>query len=353
MVGATRIELATSRPPDVRATAALSPVNIYYNRHMKEQHKEEPNKKDKKAKETKQPKNFLEKLFGGINLTWTKLIISALVIGVLVGLIMCIPAIENTALTDIGVILYWWILFGVIIIMNSKSNLDSALKCFVFFLISQPVIYLVEVPFKEMGWGLFGYWRQTWMWWTLATFPMGFVGYWIKSQKFYSAIILAPALMLVAREGVSGFTDTLYLLRGFFCAAIVVALLLGTLRSWKLRGLSVAAAIIFGIIFTVIYAPKPEDYIFSLSFDVAKYGITTEKEWKVESDFGERATLEAEPAYDDEGNETGETFYYFKIRGNGYDFGTHSFKFIAPDEERNCTLEIVEKNISNQELICE
>ena len=29
MVGATRIELATSRPPDVRATTALSPELIY------------------------------------------------------------------------------------------------------------------------------------------------------------------------------------------------------------------------------------------------------------------------------------------------------------------------------------
>ena len=30
MVGATRIELATSRPPDVRATAAPSPVILIY-----------------------------------------------------------------------------------------------------------------------------------------------------------------------------------------------------------------------------------------------------------------------------------------------------------------------------------
>ena len=34
MVGATRIELATSRPPDVRATAAPSPENSYINDQM-------------------------------------------------------------------------------------------------------------------------------------------------------------------------------------------------------------------------------------------------------------------------------------------------------------------------------
>ena len=174
---------------------------------MAEQKKEDSDKKEKKTKKFEQPKNILDKLFGGINLTWPKLIIFAIIIGVLVGIIMCIPAIENTPLTDIGAIMYWWVLFGVVIIMNSKSNVDSALKCFIFFLISQPLIYLVEVPFKEMGWGLFGYWRQTWVWWTLATIPMGYIGYWIKKQKIYSAFILAPALVLVALEGASGFTE--------------------------------------------------------------------------------------------------------------------------------------------------
>lgn len=38
--------------------------------------------------------------------------------------------------------------------MNSKDPLDSALKTFVFFLISQPLVYLVQVSFSEMGWGL-------------------------------------------------------------------------------------------------------------------------------------------------------------------------------------------------------
>ena len=104
---------------------------------MTEQKKEDSDKKEKKTKKFEQPKNILDKLFGGINLTWPKLIIFAIVIGVLVGIIMCIPAIENTPLTDIGAIMYWWVLFGVIIITNSKSNVDSALKCFIFFLISQ------------------------------------------------------------------------------------------------------------------------------------------------------------------------------------------------------------------------
>ena len=108
----------------------------------------------------------LKKLFGGINLTWPKLIISAIVAGVLTAVIAMIPELHYTSFNAITVTLEVWILFGIIIIMNSKSNIDSALKCFVFFLISQPLVYLIQVPFSELGWGLFGYYRY-WFIWTL------------------------------------------------------------------------------------------------------------------------------------------------------------------------------------------
>ncbi|KFI71408.1 hypothetical protein BMERY_1652 [Bifidobacterium merycicum] len=75
----------------------------------------------------------LKKLFGGINLTWPKLIISAIVAGILTAVIAMIPELHYTSFNAITVTLEVWILFGIIIIMNSKSNIDSALKCFVFF----------------------------------------------------------------------------------------------------------------------------------------------------------------------------------------------------------------------------
>ena len=320
---------------------------------MTEQKKEDSDKKEKKTKKSEQPKNILDKLFGGINLTWPKLIIFAIVIGVLVGIIMCIPAIENTPLTDIGAIMYWWVLFGVIIIMNSKSNVDSALKCFIFFLISQPLIYLVEVPFKEMGWGLFGYWRQTWAWWTLATIPMGYIGYWIKKQKIYSAFILAPALVLVALEGASGFTEKDSILRSIFCAVILIALLLGALKSWKLRGISVVAAIVVAFAVYFIDAPKPEDYHFSLSYDMDEYGVTTEKEWTVESDLGDHLELRQEPIYDEDGNETEEKMYYLVFQGTGNDFGEHEVTFTSGEEVKHCQLSITKDGRSHtNELNC-
>ena len=75
-------------------------------------------------------------IFGGIKLTWLRIIIAAILIGVYCGVIALIPSTLNTSLRDICISFEVWILFGIVIIMNSESPKDSALKCFVFFLIS-------------------------------------------------------------------------------------------------------------------------------------------------------------------------------------------------------------------------
>ena len=163
-------------------------------------HSSENKKPEIEKTEPAKKQNFLQKLFGDINLTWPKLIISSIVVGVLVGLIMIIPAFKDTSLQQIGVIFYWWWFFAVVIIMNSKSNLDAALKCFVFFLISQPLIYLVQVPFNFQGWGIFNYYKN-WIGWTIATLPMGYIGYWMKRRDIWSGLIVSPAFAWVALEG--------------------------------------------------------------------------------------------------------------------------------------------------------
>lgn len=138
----------------------------------------------------------LKKIFGGIDLTWKKVIISAVVIGASVGLLNSVPFLSDTTITDIATYFDFWILCGIFIIMNSKSNKDSALKCFIFFLISQPLIYLCEVPFNSMGWGLFIYYKY-WFIWTILTIPMGYFGYYIKKDKWYGLVILLPILLLL------------------------------------------------------------------------------------------------------------------------------------------------------------
>ena len=100
---------------------------------------------------------------------------------VLTAIFLIMPVFRNTSFERMGVYLEAWIFFAIIIMANCKTPLESALKTFIFFLISQPLIYLIQVPFSSMGWQLFGYYR-TWFIWTLLTFPMAYIGWYIKKK---------------------------------------------------------------------------------------------------------------------------------------------------------------------------
>ena len=138
----------------------------------------------------------IKKIFGEIDLTWTKLIIFAIIAGVYTAIMALLPVFKDTSFHDITVTFEVWILFGIIIIMNSKSPVDSALKCFIFFLISQPLVYLIQVPFNKLGFGIFIYYKY-WLIWTILTIPMGFIGYYIKKDKWWGILILVPMLLLL------------------------------------------------------------------------------------------------------------------------------------------------------------
>ena len=138
----------------------------------------------------------MKKRFGSINLTWPKLIVWAVLAGVYTAVMAILPAAKDTSFADISISFECWVLFGILIIVNSKTPLDSALKCFVFFLISQPLVYLVQVPFSALGWQLFRYY-PTWFVWTLLTFPMGYVGWYMRKEKWWSLLILVPMLLFV------------------------------------------------------------------------------------------------------------------------------------------------------------
>lgn len=84
--------------------------------------------------------------FGSLPMTWPIVCGFAVIIGIYVGVINQIPILQDTSFQDIAVTLEWWVLFAVLIVSNCKSAREAGLKCLVFFLISQPVIYLVELP---------------------------------------------------------------------------------------------------------------------------------------------------------------------------------------------------------------
>ena len=140
---------------------------------------------------------ILRKVFGGLNLSWLTVIVAAVATGAYTAVMAMLPLVQDTSFQTIAVSFEAWILFGIIIIMNAKSNLDSALKCFVFFLISQPLVYFLQILLGGQGWGLFRYYK-IWFIWTLLCLPMGYIGYFIKKDKWWGYLILLPMIGLTA-----------------------------------------------------------------------------------------------------------------------------------------------------------
>ena len=164
-----------------------------------------------------------------------------------------IPGLKYTSFIAITATLEVWIFIGILIIMNSSSNKDSALKCFVFFLISQPLVYLIEVPFKSMGWGLFGYYKF-WFVWTVLCLPMGFIGYYMKKDKWWGYLILAPMIGMTAYSYYAYlrkffFSSPRYILISLFCACMMILYPLAIFKNKKIRitGFCISALLIIGI----------------------------------------------------------------------------------------------------------
>ena len=204
-------------------------------------------------------RKFHTKLFGGIPMTWPKLIIFAVAAAIYTAAMLILTPAESS-FHDIGVTFECWILFAVFIMLNCKSPLDSALKTFVFFLVSQPLIYLLQVPFYEGGFKIFMYYEY-WFKWTLLTFPMALLGWFIGKRKWYSLLILSPAFVFLVFSGfgflnyrdATSYAFPNHLLSGIFCLAVPVWLTIAIFFDWKKRlagfGVIAAAAIVCLVLF--------------------------------------------------------------------------------------------------------
>lgn len=196
-------------------------------------------------------RSFFTKIFGGLNITWPKLIIFAVLMGVYTALMaMLVP--DGNSFHDIAVTPEWWVLPAILIIVNSKKPLEAAMKTFVFFLVSQPLVYLIQVPFSWMGWGLFSYYRY-WFMITLLTFPGAFLGWYIKKDKWYSGVILSVMTGLLLMFGVRyamGFATSFpsHLISMVYCFSMVSILIFGILKSKIVRIVAAAATIVIAAV---------------------------------------------------------------------------------------------------------
>ena len=215
----------------------------------------------------------LKKIFGGINLNWKKLIIFAIIAGIYTAIMAMLPIAKDTSFSDLAVTFEVWILCGIFIIMNSKSAKDSALKCFTFFLISQPLIYLIQDVINHSH--LFNTYYRYWFMWTIATIPMGFIGYYMKKDKWWGLIILTPILILLGEElgryiSFAMFSFPRHLLTVIFCFATLIIYPLAIFsKKTRIVGVTISSLIIITmIIFNIL---KPPVYSTDILADGEKY----------------------------------------------------------------------------------
>ena len=205
----------------------------------------------------------MKKLFGGINLTWTKLIILAILSGIYTAVVSMVPGLLYTSFHTIAVTFEVWIFFGIFIIMNSKSNKDSALKCFVFFLISQPLVYLIQDVIT--GSNLFRTYYFNWFIWTILCIPMGYIGYYMKKDKWWGYIILLPMILMDAEMYSAYLSDFMfsypkYILITIFCAATLIIYPLYIFNNKKIKTVGVTISTLLIIVFTIYNIVNPPIY---------------------------------------------------------------------------------------------
>ena len=225
----------------------------------------------------------MKKIFGNINLTWPKVIILAIFAGIFTAAMALIPGVKDTSFSDLTVTLEVWILLGIFIIMNSKSPLDSALKCFIFFLISQPLVYLIQdvINHSRLFETYYGYWFV----WTILTLPMGFIGYYMKKDKWWGLIILAPMLLMVGVTFGEYLSQTIFsfprhLLTTIFCLATIIIYPLAIFNDKKIKITGVVISIIIIIVMTIITLMNPPIYDTTLMINGGKLEVNFDNTYK-------------------------------------------------------------------------
>ena len=236
---------------------------------------------------------------------WGKVIIFAVLTAILTAVLNLIPALEDTSFQDIAISFECWILFAMYIIMNCEKWYEAMLKTFVFFLISQPLIYLIEVPFNSMGFGLFQYYGH-WFRITLLTLPGSVIAFLVKRKSWLSVIVLSVADCMLAYLGAMYFWDMRWdfphhLLSTVFCVLLALFFIFALLDKKSHRAVAViifAAALIIGLI-----VQKPDS--------VEEFDLP-EGEWTYTVDNGSIADV----------NVSGDGHAVIKAKANGNDIIT-------------------------------
>lgn len=193
-------------------------------------------------------------------MSWLKVIIFAIITSVMTAVLNLIPILENTSFRDIAINFDCWFLFAVFIIVNCEKWWEASLKTFVFFLISQPLIYLIEVPFSPLGFGLFGYYKY-WFIVTLLTLPGAAIAFQVKQKNLLSAIVLSAAIAYLGYISAYYFWNIIadfpyHLLSLIFCIALAIFFIYCLLDKRNHR--IICAAVLIVSLSVSLFVLKPE-----------------------------------------------------------------------------------------------
>ncbi len=230
--------------------------------------------------------NKLEALFLRTKMTWKTVLLLALGCGVAVGLLMVPQALASTSLQQPGISFEFWIFMALLILLNCEKPWEAGVKTFVFFLVSQPLIYLVQVPFSPWHWELFRYYPR-WGLITLLTLPGAALGWYVRKEKWYSVLLLAALNVIMClelpasvRALAEGFPR--YLLSTAFIVFELVFFTLLLFKNKKLLALSFALTLVLlaGSVWETVWFERNATFITAAQIETgtAPYELLTAPE---------------------------------------------------------------------------
>ena len=213
---------------------------------------------------------MIEKLFFKTKITWLRVVLSAVGTGVIVAAFLILPVFTNTSFRAPGETPEFWLFPALVIVLNAATAKEAMAKTFVFFLISQPVIYLVQVPFTLFGWQIFAYY-PFWFMITVLTIPAAWLAFRARRGGIFGGLVFGLAEILLAVYGVSSlkilyFEFPRYLLAALYCFGFMVLMNIYFLKQKRSRMISViiAAAATVTVAALIIFMPSDGELSYPL-----------------------------------------------------------------------------------------